>query len=141
MRIYVAGPMTGLPGLNFDTFHAKTAELSAEGHTVINPAEIDCDPAAGWNVCMRADIAQLVTCDAVYMLPGWTNSRGATLEHHIASALSMQVLGAVDCGVHERNSAPAPDMARPLPSIPQMGVFSVDSSSMAGNTVSGVAHG
>ena len=40
-------------------------------------------------------------------------------------------------GVHERNSATAPDMAEPLNQITRWGVFSVDSSSMAGNTVSG----
>lgn len=139
MRIYVAGPMTGLPGLNFDTFHAKTAELRAEGHFVINPAEINCDPTAGWNECMRADIAQLVTCDAVYMLPGWEKSRGATLEHHIASALAMQVLGEVEVVGHERNSAPGPDMARPLEGFVLSGDGEV--SSMGENTVSGVAHG
>ena len=121
MRIYVSGPMTGLPGLNFDTFHAKTAELRAEGHFVINPAEINCDPTAGWNECMRADIAQLVTCDAVYMLPGWEKSRGATLEHHIASALSMQVLGAVEVVGHERNVEAKPDTGTPLCDPPLMG--------------------
>ena len=42
-------------------------------------------------------------------------------------------------GVHERNSAPAPDITRPLDQITRWGVFSGDSSSMAGNTVSEVA--
>lgn len=94
MRIYVAGPMTGIPDLNFPLFHSVTANLRALGHVVINPAEINADPAAGWNECMRADIAHLVTCDAICMLPGWQSSKGATLEHHIASALSMQVMEA-----------------------------------------------
>ena len=41
-------------------------------------------------------------------------------------------------GVHERNSAPAPDIALSLPSIPQRGVFlaTESASSMGGNTVS-----
>ena len=94
MRIYIAGPMSGLPGLNFDAFHAKAAELRAAGHEVVNPAEINLDHTAEWNACMRADIAQLVTCEAIYMLPGWFNSRGAKLERHIAEQLSMQILGA-----------------------------------------------
>lgn len=91
MRIYVAGPMTGLPNLNFPAFHAAAAQLRAEGHQVVNPAEINADPAAEWAACMRADIRELMTCDAVFLLPGWEKSRGATLEHHIAMALGMEI--------------------------------------------------
>lgn len=94
MRIYVAGPMTGIPELNFPAFHAAAAALRAEGHHVENPAEINADPAAQWLDCMRMDIARLVTCDAVYMLPGWQNSRGALVEHTLAAGLGLQVLHA-----------------------------------------------
>ncbi|MGL5181011.1 DUF4406 domain-containing protein [Herbaspirillum huttiense] len=90
-RIYVAGPMSGLPELNFPAFHAAAAELRAQGFDVVNPAEINPDPAAGWVACMRADIAQLVTCDEILLLPGWENSRGVTLERHIALKLEMGV--------------------------------------------------
>ncbi|KTT15843.1 DUF4406 domain-containing protein [Pseudacidovorax intermedius] len=93
-RWYVAGPMTGLPDLNFPAFHAAAATLRAAGHHVENPAEINADPKAGWVDCMRADIQRLVTCDAVLLLPGWRNSRGATLEHHIAQALGLQLVDA-----------------------------------------------
>ncbi|MDT0137253.1 DUF4406 domain-containing protein [Acidovorax sp. PRC11] len=92
MRIYVAGPMTGIPELNFPAFHAAAAALRAEGHHVENPAEINADPEAQWLDCMRMDIARLVTCDAVYMLPGWQNSRGALVEHTLATGLGLQVL-------------------------------------------------
>jgi hypothetical protein len=90
-KIYIAGPMSGLPELNFPTFHAAAAVLREQGFTVINPAEINPDVGADWAECMRADIAQLVTCDTIYLLPGWEKSRGAKLEHHIADALGMTV--------------------------------------------------
>lgn len=90
-RIYIAGPMTGLPELNFPAFHRAASFLRAAGHTAINPAEIVTDQTAKWEDCMRADIAQLVTCDAVMLLPGWEKSRGARLEHTIATALGMEV--------------------------------------------------
>ena len=35
---------------------------------------------------MRADLRALLGCDAVYMLPGWRGSRGATVEHAVAGA-------------------------------------------------------
>lgn len=90
-KIYIAGPMSGLPELNFPAFHAEATWLRAMGNEVVNPAEINSDPTAKWEDCMRADIAQLVTCDRIHMLPGWTKSRGATLEHHIALSLGMEI--------------------------------------------------
>lgn len=90
-RIYIAGPMTGYPDLNFPAFHAEALWLRSMGHEVVNPAEINPDPGADWVDCMRADIAQLVTCDALQLLSGWEKSRGATLEHHIAAALGMEI--------------------------------------------------
>ena len=93
-RWYVAGPMTGLPELNFPAFHRHTAVLRGEGFHVENPAEINADPLAKWEDCMRADIAKLVTCDAILLLPGWEKSRGATLEAHIAKSLGLQMVEA-----------------------------------------------
>ncbi len=63
-RIYLSGPMTGLPGLNFAAFHAMTTNLRAGGHTVTNPAEINPDGGT-WNDCMRRDIAALMDWDTV----------------------------------------------------------------------------
>lgn len=91
-RCYIAGPMSNLPFLNFPAFHAAAAELRAAGFEVVNPAEINTDPGALWSDCMRADIAQLVTCEALVVLPGHENSRGANLEKHIATQLGMPVI-------------------------------------------------
>ena len=91
-RYYLAGPMSGIPELNFPAFNREAAHFRAQGHEVVNPAEINSDPAAEWNACMRADIPQLCTCEGVLMMPGWENSRGARLEHYIARALDMKVV-------------------------------------------------
>ena len=91
-RIYIAGPMTGLPDLNFPAFNRAAAILRAAGYEAINPAEINPDPTAGWEACMRADIAELVKCDGVALLPGWERSRGASLEAHIAHSLGMRLV-------------------------------------------------
>lgn len=90
-KIYIAGPMTNLPELNFPAFHAAAADLRAKGHHVINPAEINIDPSAGWIECMRADIRELIDCTHIALLPGWEDSRGAKLELHIATALGFEV--------------------------------------------------
>lgn len=96
MRIYIAGPMTGYPDWNFPTFRAAAAALRARGHEVISPAELDEADSAPlgslpWAEYLRRDIPHLISCEAIALLPGWENSRGARLEHHIATALGMSV--------------------------------------------------
>ena len=56
------------------------------------PEGFDGDPKAQWLDCMRMDIARLVTCDAVYLLPGWEKSRGAKVEHGLAVGLGFQII-------------------------------------------------
>jgi Domain of unknown function (DUF4406) len=89
MRWYIAGPMTGHPDLNFPAFHAEAKRLRDLGYEVVNPAEINADPNAGWHECMRKDIKELMGCDGVALLPGWEASRGAKLEQFIAASLEM----------------------------------------------------
>lgn len=38
-RIYIAGPMSGLPEFNYPAFNRAAAVLRAQGHHVENPAE------------------------------------------------------------------------------------------------------
>lgn len=92
MRVYIAGPMTGLPQFNFPAFFAAADRLRAAGHEPVNPAEVDQGQDPTWEACMRNDIPLLVTCDALVRLPGWHGSRGARLENHIAVSLGMTVL-------------------------------------------------
>lgn len=91
-RLYVAGPMSNMPDLNFPAFHAAARKYRDRGAHVENPAEINPDPGMKWEDAMRADIPRLLTCDTIVMLDGWTASRGAQLEHHIARALGMTVV-------------------------------------------------
>jgi len=95
-RIYVAGPMTGLPDLNFPAFNAQVERLRAEGWDVVSPVEINCGlDHEGWNACLRRDLAALVTCDALWLLPGHHSSRGATLELHVARELGLEIHSAL----------------------------------------------
>jgi hypothetical protein len=89
-RVYVSGPMSGLPGLNFQAFHDAASQLRAAGYAALNPAEINPNVETTWLNCMRADIKVLVDCDGVATLPGWEKSRGATLEVEIAERLGLQ---------------------------------------------------
>ena len=88
-RIYVAGPMSGLPEFNYPAFHEAEAALRAIGYHVENPARNEPPPCGTWEGWLRLAIAQVVTCDEIALLPGWEQSKGATLEFHIARQLSM----------------------------------------------------
>ena len=90
-RIYISGPMSGLPDLNFPAFHAAAAALRARGFDVVNPAELNVDNQGDWASCMKADIKALCDCTALALLPGWEDSRGAHLEVHLAHRLGMKV--------------------------------------------------
>lgn len=93
-RVYISGPMTGKPDLNFPAFHAKAAELRAQGLDVVNPAEFGEGEGLQWADYMRKDIKALMDCNAIHMLPEWRASKGARLEHHIAVQLGFAVTGA-----------------------------------------------
>ena len=91
-RIYIAGPMSGLPGLNYAAFNALAKKLRAKGHHVENPAENPEPPGGAWSDYMRMAIAQLITCDTVVLLPGWSKSRGAKVENRLAIDLGLEVI-------------------------------------------------
>ena len=94
MKIYLAGPMTGIKDLNYPAFNAEAARLRGLGYSVENPAENpECD---SWEGYMRLAIAQLITSDAIALLTGWADSRGATIERALAQDLKMEILYAQD---------------------------------------------
>jgi len=94
MKIYLAGPMTGIEDFNYPAFHEQAARLRALGYTVLNPAENPlCD---SWEGYMRLAVAQLVQCDAVALLSGWSDSRGALIERALAFDLKMPVCAALE---------------------------------------------
>jgi len=93
--VYVSGPMTNIPKLNFPLFAKVTKELRKAGHLVISPAEMDGKPDinAVWINCMRRDIiCMLSKCYAVVLLPNWKKSRGAKIEVWIAKKLSIKII-------------------------------------------------
>lgn len=110
MKIYLAGPMRGIPHFNFPEFHRVAAELRAKGHSVFNPAERDIERHGGvdisannftgspaqaatehgfkLNEALRDDTAYIcMEADAICLLPGWENSPGAKTEHQLCAAL------------------------------------------------------
>ncbi len=91
-RIYISGQMSGLPDHNFPAFNRHAAELRAAGFEVVNPAELNPDTTMTWEECLRIDIRELCSCDAIALMPGWELSKGANLELHLAHRLGLEVM-------------------------------------------------
>lgn len=87
-RLYLAGPMTGHEDFNYPAFHAEAARLRAIGFHVENPAENRAQDT--WQAYMREAVRQLMTCDAVALLPGWQLSRSALIVNGLAVSLGIK---------------------------------------------------
>jgi hypothetical protein len=92
-KIYLAGPMSGYPEWNFPAFMAAEDYVRLLRVGVVNPArafggKTDID----WHICLSLCVRRLVReCDQIWMLPGWTKSRGAVIEHLVARGLGLEV--------------------------------------------------
>lgn len=91
MRIYIAGPITGV--LDFqETFRAAAKHLDQLGHNPVSPTSVVLPPGATWQDYMRHTAQQLIWCDGVALLPGWQQSKGAQIERQWAEAVGLLVL-------------------------------------------------
>ena len=88
MRIYIAGPVDGVPDC-LDRFGAAELVLIGEGHQPVNPLP-GAPAGASWEAHMKRDIRLLLECDAILLLDGWERSRGARLEAYIADQIGIR---------------------------------------------------
>jgi hypothetical protein len=108
MRVYLAGPMTGIPQFNIPAFDAYAADLRLAGYDVVSPAELDDpetraaalaspDGAPGtgstngetWGDFLSRDVKLIADggIEGVVLMPRWERSRGARLETYVAHAM------------------------------------------------------
>ena len=89
MKIYISGQISGLPLDEVKAkFHDAEQQIIERGYEAVNPLKNgipDSEP-------MAADIVLLLDCDAIYMLPGWEASKGATLEKNIAERTGKKII-------------------------------------------------
>lgn len=88
-RVYISGPMTGIPEYNAPAFQMAANQLQASGLTPILP--VPFVDGKSYEEYLRDDLKLLLDCDGIYMLPSWQESKGAKIEHMVALA----------CGIDE----------------------------------------
>lgn len=114
MRVYIAGPMTGIPYYNWPAFIDAQKAWSDEGWEVVTPIEAnhivwrrhygrDYDPSTDYftygnkisNEIYGEDQKLLSLSDAIALLPGWRASKGANHELYTARLLNLAVFDAM----------------------------------------------
>lgn len=102
MRLYLAGPMSGIEQFNFPAFREAAESLRAAGVDIVSPVEMDDNDGIGdealasedgdasklsmtWAQLLARDVMILgdeteAAVDGIVFLPGWIASRGARLE-------------------------------------------------------------
>lgn len=106
MKVYLAGPMSGIPEHNFPAFRAAAADLRERGIEVESPVEMDeadgfregeANVPSGSDVWARFLLRDLEVIgrpdvEAVVVLPGWESSEGAGHETRWARSLRKPIL-------------------------------------------------
>lgn len=100
-KLYLAGPMSGIPQFNFPAFREAAKALRELGHDVISPAELDEQTQVAaeaeaspdgdtsklsetWGDLLSRDVKIVADeVQGVAFLPNWHKSRGAKLEAYV----------------------------------------------------------
>ena len=92
-KIYIAGKVTGLPIIEVEEkFRKVQNEIEQQGFIAVNPIEIVGTWECTWKEAMIKCISELINCDAILLLPCWTNSKGALIEQKLASDLDIRTI-------------------------------------------------
>lgn len=99
MKIYISGKITGETHY-IEKFSKAYAYLMKKYHKqykdlkILNPIILTNHLKAGssWEDYMKICIKELIDCDIIYMLNDWRRSKGAILEHEIASQLKIKII-------------------------------------------------
>ncbi len=94
MRIYISGGITGVENYK-EKFAEAEEKLKAEypEADIVNPAKLseiyqngNCEDYI--DICLYL----LAKCDSIYMLQGWEDSKGASIEHTYARIKEMTIV-------------------------------------------------
>lgn len=96
MKVYISGPISNDKDASAK-FKAAEEYLRSKGYEPVNPELIpfpkynqaDFGDDGVWKYFMHQAIQKMMACQHIYMLKGWTESRGARIEWDLARDLGM----------------------------------------------------
>lgn len=99
-KVYISGKISGLSEKVYkNNFNSAELYLTGLGYDAVNPVSEVTIPNGTWEDYMRRDIKLLCDCDYIYLLEGWEDSDGASLEKLIADNLGIKQLVIDENGV------------------------------------------
>jgi hypothetical protein len=93
MKIYISGAITNNPNAKaqFDKAKKTLLELN-KGYEPISPMDLPHEHDQSWNAFMREDIKAMIDCQGIYLIEGWTTSKGARIEKELAQSLDFKII-------------------------------------------------
>ena len=94
MKVYIAGPMTGLPLYNRPAFNRKACELISKGYTPIHTADMPL--GLEYEEYMEESFNRLKECEAVLLLEDWDLSPCAMREIYFAHQNGIRIARSIE---------------------------------------------
>ena len=84
-RVYISGPISGYDMEERHEAFGRVAEMLKDlGYLPISPMNNGLPDDSSREEHMMVDLAMLMTCEYIYQMRGWTESKGAVLETLVA---------------------------------------------------------
>jgi nucleoside 2-deoxyribosyltransferase len=129
MKLYIAGPMSGYPDLNFPEFRRAAEIIKAEGLTALSPLDLDLNKdavdtgGADRHIFLREDFRLLLEADGILLLDGWLESVGANAELAVARMTGQSVWRLIGKEIHLSGAHPRVDLLTQAMEQPYFGAY------------------
>jgi hypothetical protein len=92
-KVYISGKITGLPISEVEKkFNDAEMLLLKNGYSVANPMSLPHLHNKSWVSYMKEDIAAMMKCEAILLLPDYIESKGALIEYDLANKLGFKIM-------------------------------------------------
>jgi hypothetical protein len=93
-KVYISGKISGLEFADaYSKFEFAEKYINLlTNHVAVNPMKIEHVHDLSWESFMVEDIRALFSCDAIYLLSNWEESKGARIEKAIAKEMGIEII-------------------------------------------------